>query len=226
MIDASHRRSDPGDRSCAHSRHPVFPRWLSCRGLLARRSASAARHTPCGNSVPRAGSVPEVAPRLGESWRLLVTVPSRSGFAGPADPAAVAARVFPGCPILRLSSFAEAKKIDFVPFLPTLDVHVRFLLPRIARRRGPYHLFPVVLVVKLGQPGMPLRLATGHQVVIPLSANLGQILLLGHAPLDHHRHPRLLAGSLVQTFPHLLHRAPVLTIALEDLVGFGKTVAG
>ena len=73
---------------------------------------------------------------------------------------------------------------------------------------------------------MPLRLATGHQVVIPLSANLGQILLLGHAPVDHHRHPRLLAGSLVQTLQHLLHRAPVLTIALEDLEGFGKTVAG
>src|SRR5207253_5805193 len=124
-------------------------------------------------------------------------------------------------PILGLASFTDTKQENFVPLLPTFDTNLRFLLLRIARRRFAYHLFPVVVLFELRQPGHPLRLAAGHQVVISAGANLFQVLVIGHASIYHHRRTWYLARSFLQTFQHLFYRAPVLAIALEHFVGFG-----
>src|SRR5271157_907498 len=85
---------------------------------------------------------------------------------------------FSNGPVLLFPSLTAAKNVDFVAFLPALDPNLRFLLPRIARRGGPNHLFPVVVVFEFLQPGIPLRLSAGYQVVVSASLNLWQVLLI------------------------------------------------
>ena len=104
----------------------------------------------------------------------------------------------PNRSVLLLTPFAQAEKVNLLPLLPALDLNRRFLLARIARRRGTDHLFPVTLRLEVVPPRVPLRLPARHQVVVPVRPNLGQIFFIRHAAIDHHRRAGFPPHTLLQ----------------------------
>src|SRR4051812_13015025 len=106
--------------------------------------------------------------------------------------------------------------------LSPFDPDPGLLLRRIARRRLPDQLLPALLLFELVEPSLPLALSAGHQVVVPVRLDLGQVVLVGHAAINDHRGTAAATAALFEQAQHLVERGTILTVALEDLVRLGN----
>ena len=112
---------------------------------------------------------------------------------------------------------AAAEHIGLVAAALQLHLHLRLFLKRIARRGLADHLRKPV-AFEFRQPAVAFGLAGRHQVVQVARADLGQVLVVCHAPIHHHRLPGLEGHPRVEPVQHRLQRTAVLQVALEDLV--------
>jgi hypothetical protein len=84
---------------------------------------------------------------------------------------------------------------------------------------------PSLFLFELIEPGQPLALPAGHQVVVAPGTDLGEVLLVRHAAVDDHRGSTSPARALLEQAEHVFQGSAILTIAFEDLVRLGEAIA-
>src|SRR5215208_650699 len=127
--------------------------------------------------------------------------------------------------IFGLSTFTQAQDVEMLGRLGPFDPDPGFLLRRIARRGLTDQFVPVRLLFELIEPGLPLALSAGHQIVVPTRPDLGQVVLRGHAAVDDYRGATAAPATLFELAQHLFERGAILTVALEDLMRLGKPIS-
>src|SRR5215510_523142 len=104
------------------------------------------------------------------------------------------------------------------------DVNGGLLLRGIAWRRFPQHRRETVCVLEVSEPTVAFTLTAGNDVVQVARFQRGDVLLIGHAPVDDHRRSCGNAAAFAQAIEHLRERRAMLPVASKDLMGEWKTV--
>src|SRR5436305_3945564 len=124
--------------------------------------------------------------------------------------------------IFGLASFASTQNVELVGGFESLDPNPRLFLRRIARRGFPQDFLPSLLLLEFLEPRQALRLSAGDHVVMAAGLDLLEVLVECHAAVHNHRASALASCTLLQGLQHLIDGRPILTIAVEDLMGLGK----
>ena len=85
-------------------------------------------------------------------------------------------------------------------------------------------LLPTLLFLDLLDPLQALRLSAGDYVVMASGLDLLEVFVERHAAVHDHRTSTLAPCALLQGLQHLIDGRPILAIAVEDLMGFGKAL--
>ncbi len=119
---------------------------------------------------------------------------------------------------------AAAQRVGLFAVDAGLDLDRGLLLRRVERRRLAQHRGEAVGVLEVGQPAVTLGLAAGDDIVQLAVRDLGEVVVEGHAAVDHHGCALPQAGALGEAIEHGGKRRAVLGVAGEHLVGDRKAL--
>jgi hypothetical protein len=106
-----------------------------------------------------------------------------------------------------------------------LDLDRGFALRRVGWRGLAQHRLEAAVVVELGEPAVALALAGGDDVVQLALGDLGDVVVEGHAAVDHHGGALGRADARRQAVEHGRQRGAILGVAGEDFVGDREALA-
>src|SRR6202171_1558145 len=113
---------------------------------------------------------------------------------------------------------AAAEHVGLLVADPGLDLDRGLPLTWIERGRLAQHRGKSVGVLEVGKPAVALGLPAGDDIVQLARPDLGQVLVKGHAAIDHDGGPFLEADARGKAIEHGGERVAVLCVAGKDLV--------
>ena len=106
-----------------------------------------------------------------------------------------------------------------------LDLDRGLLLRRVEWRRLAQHRSKAIGILDVGEPAVALGLAAGDDIVQLALRDLGEVVVEGHAAVDHHGCALPQAGALGEAIEHGGERLAILSVAGEHLVSDWKALA-